>query len=217
MEKEFTSIEDIIASAQSSLNDFPIKGRFLITSVIKKMANNRTQYYFLNLKYKTGELNAKRFTGGELEFRSLNAIYLVGNIIEIEGIYQNEWQSMKIFNEKLIESITKELPHDIQNKSLENTIKKELARLKDLIKLGTAIQRKSYINEVIKPIFNNLSGRKIKQLKKFFEQEIGSLPIEKREEVYYDYVKTFERYENMQPSKLKKLGSNLFKLLSVLR
>lgn len=217
MEKEFTSIEEIIASAQSSLNDFPIKGRFLITNVIKKMANNRTQYYFLSLKYKTGQLNAKRFTSGELEFRSLNAIYLVGNIIEIEGIYQNEWLSMKIFNEILIESITKGLHHDIQIKSLENIIKKELAPLKDLIKLGTAIQRKSYINDVIKPIFNNLSGRKIKQLKKFFEQEIGGLPIEKREEVYYDYVKTFERYENMQPSKWKKLGSNLFKLVSILR
>ena len=213
MEKEFMSVEEFTASAQ----DFSIKRRFLITNVIKKMASNRTKYYFLTLKDNTGKLNAKRFTNGEIEFRSLNSTYLIGNIIEIEGIYQYKWQSMKIFTEKLIESITKTLPPEVQNKNMENILRKELAPLKELIKLGTLIQRKSYINDVIKPIFRNLSNRKINQLKKSLKNEIEGWSIENRGEFYNDFIKTFERYENIQPSKWKKLGSNIFKLLSVLR
>ena len=95
MEKKFMSVEDFAISAQ----DFSIKRRFLITNVVKKMASNGTKYYFLTLKDNTGKLNAKRFTNGEIEFRSLNSIYLIGNFIEIEGIYQYRWQSMKIFTE----------------------------------------------------------------------------------------------------------------------
>jgi len=120
MEREYISIEDIITSAQGSINDFFIKGRFLIISVREKIARNGTPYYSLSLEYKTGKLNANRFTSGELEFGSLNAIYLVGNIIEIEGIYQNEWNSMKIFTEKLIESIIEELPNENQDINEEN-------------------------------------------------------------------------------------------------
>ena len=124
---------------------------------------------------------------------------------------------MKIFTEKLIESIAKTLQLEVQNRSMENFLRKELAPLKELIKVGISIQRKSYINDVIKPIFRNLSNRKINQLKNFFKNEIEGCSIENRGEFYNDFTKTFERYENMQPSKWKKLGSNLFKLLSVLR
>lgn len=212
MGKEFMSVEDFAISAQ----DFSIKRRFLITNVVKKMASNGTKYYFLTLKDNTGKLNAKRFTSGEIEFRSLNAIYLIGNFIEIEGIYQYKWQSMKIFTEKLIENVTKTLSAEVQNESLENILRKELAQLKELIKLGTSIQRKSYINDVIEPFFPNLSKRKKKQLKKSFKNEIEGWPIENRGEFYNDFTKTLKRYENMEPSKWKKLGSNLFKLLSVL-
>ena len=55
-----------------------------------------------------------------------------------------------------------------------------------------------------------------KKLKESFEQEIEGWPREKREEFVYDFTKTFERYENMQPSKWKKWSSNLFKLFSLL-
>ncbi len=217
MGRETISIEDNIKPAQESLNDFPIKERFLIINMRKKITRYGKPYYFLNLKDKKGSINAKRFTSGELEFESLKAIYLVGNFVEIEGIYQSEWDSLNINNENLIENFIEKSPFEVQNRSLEYILKKELAPLKELIKFGTTIQRKSYINDVIKPIFDNLGSRKIKKLKKSFEIEIKGWPKEKREEFYYDYAKTFERYENMQPSKWKKLGSNLFKLLSVLR
>jgi len=217
LEREFMSIEDIITSAQGSLNDFSIKGKFLITNVKRKIAINRNLYYKITLKDKTGNLDAIRFTNRKSEVESLNSIYLKGSIIEIEGIYQCEWKSMKIYKEKLIENFKEQRPHKIQNLNVENILKNELAPLKELIKLGTIIQRKSYINDVIKPIFDNLSSRKIKQLKKSFEQEIEGWPIEKREEFRYDYAKTFERYESMQPSKWKKWSSNIFKLFSILR
>ncbi len=104
MERELISVEDIIISAQNSINDFPINGKFLITDIIEKTTKNGDPYYNIKLKDKTGNLKAKRFTNGDSEFKSLNTIYLIGNIIEIEGIYQNEWDSLKINTEKLIES-----------------------------------------------------------------------------------------------------------------
>ena len=38
---------------------------------------------------------------------------LLGNIVEFEGIYQYEWDSVKITTEKLIKSFTEELPYEI--------------------------------------------------------------------------------------------------------
>lgn len=199
-----------------STRDFSINRRFLIINVVKKMASNGTKYYFLTLKDNTGKLNAKRFTSGEIEFRSLNIIYLIGNFIEIEGIYQYKWQSMKIFTEKLIESVTKTPSAEVQIEPKENILI-VLAQLKELIKIGTYIQLKSYINDVIASFFPNFSNRKKKQLNKSFKNEIESWPIENQGDFYIEFTKTLERYEKMQPSKWKKLGSNLLKLLSVIR
>ena len=227
MEREYISIEDIITSAQGSINDFFIKGRFLIISVREKIARNGTPYYSLSLEYKTGKLNANRFTSGELEFGSLNAIYLVGNIIEIEGIYQNEWNSMKIFTEKLIESIIEELPNENQDINEENFHKKNLTLLENqidkidelikLTKLGTTIRIKSYINDLVKSVFDNASFRKIRKFKKSIEQHIEVWPEDKRDEFWNEYSRTIERYEALQPPKWKKWGSHLIKLISVLR
>jgi len=227
MEREYISIEDIITSAQGSINDFFIKGRFLIISVREKIARNGTPYYSLSLEYKTGKLNANRFTSGELEFGSLNAIYLVGNIIEIEGIYQNEWNSMKIFTEKLIESIIEELPNENQDINEENFHKKNLTLLENqidkfdelikLTKLGTTIRIKSYINDLVKSVFDNASYRKIRKFKKSIEQHIEVWPEDKRDEFWNECSRTIRRYEALQAPKWKKWGSHLIKLISVLR
>lgn len=227
MEREYISIEDIITSAQGSIDDFFIKGRFLIISVREKIARNGTPYYSLSLEYKTGKLNANRFTSGELEFGSLNAIYLVGNIIEIEGIYQNEWNSMKIFTEKLIESIIEELPNENQDINEENFHKKNLTLLENqndkfdklikLTELAATIHIKSYINDLIKPFFEKPSNRKIKKLKKSIEQHIEGWPEDKREEFFNEYFRTIKRYEGLQPSKWKKYGKGLLKLIPLIR
>lgn len=104
MEKEYILVEDIIALAQVTLNDFPINGKFLITSVVEKSTKYNTPYLNINLKDKTGEIRAKRFTRGLTEFKSIKLIYLEGNVVETEGIYQNEWDSVKINHERLLES-----------------------------------------------------------------------------------------------------------------
>ena len=116
MEKENTSVEDIIASAQASMTDFPVNGRFLITTMVEKIARNDKPYFNLNLKDKTGSLSAKRFTRGEAEFESLKSIYLEGNIVEIEGVYQYDWDSVKINNERLLESYEVE-PNEFEEPS----------------------------------------------------------------------------------------------------
>ena len=103
MEKEPISIEDIIASAQLSTNDFLINGRFLITNMVERTARNDKPYFNLQLKDKTGNMSAKRFTRGESEFESLKSIYLEGVIIEIEGVYQHDWDSVKINNERVLD------------------------------------------------------------------------------------------------------------------
>ena len=113
MEKENISVEDIITSAQASMNDFPINGRFLITSIVEKTTKYDKPYFNLKLKDKTGSLSAKRFTRGETEFESLKSIYLEGNIVEIEGVYQHEWDSVKIKNERLLE------PYEVEPNEFE--------------------------------------------------------------------------------------------------
>ena len=204
MEREHISIK-------ASINDFFIRGRFRIISVREKIARNGTSYYSLNLKNKTGKLNAKRFTSGESEFKSLNDKYLVGNIIEIEGIYQNEWNSMKIFTEKLIVSIIGEPPHENQEQI------NKLDELIKLAKLGTTIHIKSYINDLIKYFFDNASNRKIREFKKSIGHYIEVWPEDKRDELWNEYSRTIGRYEAMQPSKWKKWGCRLIKLISILR
>ena len=210
MEREYILIEDIIASAQSSINNFSINGKFTIVSVIKKTAINGTPYFIIKLKDKTGNLNAKRFTSGESEFESLSTIYLLRNIVELEGIYQYEWNSVKITAEKLIKSFKEELPYEIAL----------LKRFDELIKItefSVTIHIKSYINDLIKPFFENPSNRKIKKLKKSIEQHIEVWPEDNREEFFNEYSRTLSRYEDMQPLKWKKWGSNLLKIISVLR
>jgi len=218
MEREHILIEDIIASAQGSINNLPINGEFLITNVIKKIAINRKPYFNIKLKDKTGNLNAKRFTSGESEFEYLNNIYMLGNIVELEGIYQYEWDSVKITAEKLIKSFTEELPHEKNH--LLALIKKQNEKFDELIKItefSVTIHIKSYINDLIKPFFENPSNRKIKKLKKSIEQHIEFWPEDNREEFFNEYSRSLNRYEDMQPLKWKKWGSNLLKIIAVLR
>ena len=168
-------------------------------------------------------MNAKRFTSGESEFDSLKQIYLVGNIIEIAGIYQYKWNSIKIFNEKLIKSVKEEKAQ----KNGENFNYKKKVSLKDknekidelleLTRFGTTIQIKSYINDYIKSVFDHASRRKIREFKKTIKQHIENWPKDRRDELCNEYSRIIEHYENLQPSWWKKWGSGLIKLISVLR
>ncbi|GAH35762.1 unnamed protein product, partial [marine sediment metagenome] len=161
------------------------------------------------------KLNAKRFTSGDFEFESLSTIYSLGNIVELEGIYQYEWNSVKITSEKLIKSSSEELPSEIHA-----LIKKQNDKFDQLIKITefeATILIKTYINNIIKPFFKNPSNRKIKKLMKSIEQHIKVWPENKREEFCSEYCRTIKRYEDMQPSKWKKWVSNLIRLISVLR
>lgn len=217
MEREYILIEDIIASAQGSIN-FSINGKFLITSVIKRTTINGKPYFNIKLKDKTGDLNAKRFTSGKSEFESLSTIYLLGNLVEFEGIYQYKWDSVKITNEKLIKSFTEE--NFPQKNHLLALIKEQNDKFDGLIKIAefsATIHIRSYINDLIKPFFENPNKRNIKKLKKSIEQHIEGWPEDIREEFFNEYSRTIKRYEDMQPLKWKKWGSNLLKIISLLR
>ena len=226
MEREHISIEDIADSTQSFFTDFLIKGRFLINNVNQRLAKNGTPYYNIKLKYKLGNLNARRFTCGHNEFESLNFIYLVGNVIEIEGIYQYKWHSVKITSEKLSESFIKKL-HPINPEEKGFNLQKEKTsllqiqddKLDELIKLykfGTTIQIKSYINDLIKPIFNKASKKKIKEFEAFIEKQLETWPEDRRNEFLEEFFRTLGRYKAMQPAKWRKWGLYLVKLISLL-
>ena len=217
MKREYILIEDIIASAQGSIN-FSINGKFLITSVIKKTTINGKPYFNIKLKDKAGDLNAKRFTSGKSEFEFLSTIYLLGNLVELEGIYQYEWDSVKITDEKLIKSFTEE--NFPPKNHLLALIKEQNEKFDELIKITefkAKIHIKSYINDLIKPFFENPNKRNIKKLKKSIEQYIEGWPEENREEFFNEYSRTIKRYEDMQPLKWKKWGSNLLKIISFFR
>ncbi len=227
MEKECISIEDVITSTQGSTNDFFINNKFQIISKSKSIASNGTPYYHLILKFKTGQLKANRFTNGDLEFDSLSAIYLEGNIIDVEGKYQNKYRSMKIFNEKLIESNKEDIPDENSYKNGELYHKKTLSLLQDqnekigelvkLNKLRTTISIKSLINDVIKPIFDNPSNKKIRNFKKYYKNHIDFWPVDRQDEVLNDYSRTIRRYEVMQSPRWKTWCSRLIKLIAILR
>ena len=148
-EKEFIPVEDIITSAQVSMNDFPINGRFLITSIVEKTTRYDKPYFNLKLKDKTGNLSAKRFTSGETEFESLKSIYLEGNIVEIEGVYQHDWDSVKINYERLLESYEYD-PNDFEESSDIN-IDKLISALMDTI---DSIQNE-YLKKLLLLIFGD--------------------------------------------------------------
>ncbi len=104
MEKNYISVEDIILSAQGSFEDFPINGIYLVTNAVENTTRYGKPYYNLVLKDKTGTFRAVRFTTGEEEFEPLKNIYMLGYIVEIEGTYQNKWDSVKVITEKLVEN-----------------------------------------------------------------------------------------------------------------
>ena len=122
-----------------------------------------------------------------------------------------------------------ESPQELQDENVNSILSKDeiLILLKDqndkfdellkLIGFSNEIQIKSFINDQVKPSFENPSKKKIKKLKKSLEQYVEDWPEEKREELFNEYLKTIKRYEELQPPKWKKYGSTLLKLASVIK
>ena len=120
-------------------------------------------------------------------------------------------------------------PQELQDENVDSILSKDeiLILLKDqndkfdellkLIGFSNEIQIKSFINDQVKPFFENLSKKKIKKLKKSLEQHVEDWPEEKREELFNEYLKTIKRYEELQPPKWKKYGSTLLKLAFVIK
>lgn len=221
MEREYIS-------TQSFFTDFLIKERFLVTNVSRRIAKNGTLYYNISLTHKLGILNAKRFTNSRLEFESLNSIYLVGNFVEIEGIYQYEWHSVKITSEKIIENIIEKHSPEIHEENGFDLQKEKLTVLKNhsgkfdelirLFKLGTTIQIKSHIDDMVKSHFPKATKKKIKEFQKYIEDvEYLKWPEDRQDEFLEEYYSVVGRYKAMQPAKWRKWGSYLLKLISLLR
>ena len=129
-------------------------------------------------------------------------------------------------NEQLVlEESPQELQDEIKDSvfskdDILSLLKKLTNQFEKLIKItefSTTIQIKSFINDLIKPFFEKPSNRKIKKLKKDIEQHIEGWPEDKREEFFNEYFRTIKRYEDLQPSKWKKYGSGLLKLIPILR
>ena len=131
--------------------------------------------------------------------------------------------------EKNKQSVIEEPPHEIQDENVENfqqknhlldLLKEQNDKFDELIKItefSATIHIKSYINNLIKPFFKNPSNKKIKKLKKSIEQYIEVWTADKREVFFNECSRTIKRYEGMQPLKWKKWGSNLLRLISILR
>jgi len=149
MEKEYISVKDIIASAQLSMNDFLINGRFLITDVVENVARNDKPYFNIKLKDKTGNLSAKRFTSGENEFESLKSIYLEGNIVEIEGNYPHDWDSVKVNNENMLE------PYEYNLYDFEESSNIDLEILTSTLMIIVDSIRNIYLKKLLELIFSD--------------------------------------------------------------
>lgn len=96
-----------------------------------------------------------------------------------------------------------------QNDKLDALIK--------LTKLETTISFKLYINDVVKSFFRRPSKSKIRELKKSIKQLLNLWPEDRRDEFRNECYRTIQRYEAMQPSKWKKWGYHIIKIIDILR
>lgn len=90
-------------------------------------------------------------------------------------------------------------------------------KLIEVSEFTATIHYKSFINDLIKPFFRNPSKKKIRKLKNSLEKYIEDLPDIKKVEFINEYFRTIKRYKDMQPSKWKKWGNYLLKILPLLR
>ncbi len=90
-------------------------------------------------------------------------------------------------------------------------------KLIEVSEFTATIHYKSFINDLIKPFFRNPSKKKIRKLKNSLEKYIEDLPDVKKVEFINEYFRTIKRYKDMQPSKWKKWGNYLLKILPLLR
>lgn len=90
-------------------------------------------------------------------------------------------------------------------------------KLIEVSEFSATIHFKSFINDLIEPFFRNPSKKKMRKLKNAFEKYIEDLPDEKKGEFINEYFRTINRYKDMQPSKWKKWGNYLIKIIPLLR
>ena len=122
--------------------------------------------------------------------------------------------------DETLEKTTYQNQIEINKNSILTLLRSMISRLDKLIEVSefsATIHYKSFINDIIKPFFRNPSKRKIRKLKTSLEKYIEDLPDVKKVEFINEYYRTIKRYKDMQPSKWKKWGNYLLKIIPILR
>lgn len=201
-------IARIIESSQDFTSEYPVTGTFSITRVTRRNAINNTTFYEIEMENLLEQFTARRFTKDQCEFESLKLIYVTGNTINIEGVFQKRFEAVKIYSEHIMKVSA------IQNNLIRNEKLEELIKIS---KLGTTVLIKTYVNDLITPVFYHPSKKKFKKLKKFFEENLDSWPEEMRGEILGEFHQALERFKGLQPAKWKKWGGYIYKILSLIR
>ncbi len=87
-------------SAQIFDNNSKIQGKYQVLEATSKIARNNTIYLSLTLWNKSVKFKALRFFNGNQTLDRLKKIYRIGNILLIEGKYDENYNVVKIFCEK---------------------------------------------------------------------------------------------------------------------
>ncbi|GAH62481.1 unnamed protein product, partial [marine sediment metagenome] len=159
------------------------------------------------------------------------AIKCINKAIELEPKEETFKEILKLVVKEKKMSLDEDLEKITYQNQIENNknsiqekilalLKTQISRLDKLIEVSefsATIHYKSYINDLIKPFFKNPSKRKIRKLKNSFEKYIEDLPDIKKVMFINEYYRTIKRYKDMRPSKWKKWGNYLLKIIPLLR
>lgn len=149
MEQLSCNIEEIIALAKESKSDFPFKGEYQIVNVSKDISKIGKLYYKLMLHDKTGVIRAVRFVDKEDTLKKLTDIYETGNIIAIEGNYQSKFDSVRIYNERVLKN------SEINAEEYVTPSKFNVTELREILEDTICSINNEYLNLILKNIFND--------------------------------------------------------------
>lgn len=91
------TISDIINQAKESQRDFQFSSKLQIIDKTINYTSSGKPYFILKMRDITGDLgNIKKWTESEEELNLYNNLFEIGNIIELNGQYQQTWNSIVI-------------------------------------------------------------------------------------------------------------------------
>ncbi len=156
---EYLTISDIISQAKRSQRDFQFNSKLQVIDKSISYTKDKKPYLILRMRDITGELSKiKKWTENEDELNLYDNLFDIGNIIELNGQYQSNWNSIVINTAKKLNK---------NQFNLEEFVVSPISNQERLIeKLNETLSKIN--NKFLKELLENIFGD-IKIREKYFE------------------------------------------------